>query len=32
MSLGRMREALEDCLLAAEIDPNFFRVQLRAAK
>ncbi|KAJ8449434.1 hypothetical protein Cgig2_002231 [Carnegiea gigantea] len=31
MSLGRMREALGDCLLAAEIDPNFFRVQLRAA-
>lgn len=32
MSLGRMRDALEDCILAAEIDPNFLRVQLRAAK
>ena len=32
MSLGRMRDALEDCMLAAEIDPNFLRVQLRAAK
>ncbi|OIV99615.1 hypothetical protein TanjilG_17425 [Lupinus angustifolius] len=31
MSLGRMRDALEDCMMAAEIDPNFFRVQLRAA-
>ncbi|KAK7308915.1 hypothetical protein RJT34_05254 [Clitoria ternatea] len=31
MSLGRMRNALEDCILAAEIDPNFLRVQLRAA-
>jgi len=32
MSLGRMRDAIEDCMLAAEIDPNFLRVQLRAAK
>lgn len=32
MSRGRMREALRDCLVAAEIDPKFFRVQLRAAK
>lgn len=32
MSLGRMREAVEDCRLAAEIDPNFLRVRLRAAK
>ncbi|RDX72341.1 DnaJ-like subfamily C member 7, partial [Mucuna pruriens] len=31
MSLGRMRDAVEDCMLAAEIDPNFLRVQLRAA-
>ncbi|XP_021843285.1 uncharacterized protein [Spinacia oleracea] len=31
MSRGRMREALRDCLVAAEIDPKFFRVQLRAA-
>lgn len=32
MSLGRMRDAIKDCILAAEIDPNFLRVQLRAAK
>lgn len=32
MSLGRMRDALSDCVLAAEIDPNFLKVQLRAAK
>nr|KYP52644.1 DnaJ isogeny subfamily C member 7 [Cajanus cajan] len=31
MSLGRMRDAVEDCMLAAEIDPNFLRVRLRAA-
>ncbi|XP_061362426.1 uncharacterized protein LOC133306165 [Gastrolobium bilobum] len=31
MSLGRMRDALEDCLIAAEIDQNFLKVQLRAA-
>lgn len=31
MSRGRMREALRDCLVAAEKDLNFFRVQLRAA-
>ncbi|KAL2329199.1 hypothetical protein Fmac_022626 [Flemingia macrophylla] len=31
MSLGRMRDALEDCKMAAEIDQNFLRVQLRAA-
>ncbi|GMH10318.1 hypothetical protein Nepgr_012159 [Nepenthes gracilis] len=31
MSLGRIREALLDCMAAAEIDPNFFRVQLRTA-
>ncbi|XAR60345.1 hypothetical protein NMG60_11033675 [Bertholletia excelsa] len=31
MSLGRMREALADCMNAAAIDPNFLRVQLRAA-
>ncbi|BAU00669.1 hypothetical protein LR48_Vigan442s011600 [Vigna angularis] len=31
MSLGRMRDAIEDCMLAAEIDPNFLRVRLRAA-
>lgn len=32
MSLGRMRDALEDCKMAAEIDQNFLKVQLRAAK
>lgn len=32
MSLGRMREALGDCLLAAGIDHNFLRVQVRAAR
>lgn len=32
MSLGRMREALEDCTKAVALDPNFFRVQVRAAK
>ncbi|KAI7749558.1 hypothetical protein M8C21_021925 [Ambrosia artemisiifolia] len=31
MSLGRMKEALEDCLMAAAIDPNFLKVQVRAA-
>lgn len=32
MSLGRMREALADCMQAAAVDPNFLRVQVRAAK
>ncbi|KAM0008904.1 putative DnaJ domain, tetratricopeptide-like helical domain superfamily [Helianthus debilis subsp. tardiflorus] len=31
MSTGRMKEALEDCLMAAAIDPNFLKVQVRAA-
>ncbi|XP_022732735.1 uncharacterized protein LOC111286791 isoform X2 [Durio zibethinus] len=31
MSLGRMRDALGDCMMAITIDPNFVRVQLRAA-
>ncbi|CAL1409659.1 unnamed protein product [Linum trigynum] len=31
MSLGRLRDALEDCKTAEGIDPNFLRVQLRAA-
>ncbi|XVF75738.1 hypothetical protein PTKIN_Ptkin13bG0211100 [Pterospermum kingtungense] len=31
MSLGRMREALADCLMAAALDPNFFKVYVRAA-
>lgn len=32
MSLGRMREALGDCTRAAALDPNFHKVQIRAAK
>ncbi|KAJ6304180.1 hypothetical protein OIU77_017952 [Salix suchowensis] len=31
MSLGNMREALGDCIKAADLDPNFFKVQMRAA-
>ncbi|XWS66304.1 hypothetical protein CRYUN_Cryun05aG0188100 [Craigia yunnanensis] len=31
MSLGRMREALADCLMAAALDPNFLKVYVRAA-
>lgn len=31
MSLGRVREALEDCTKAAELDPSFLRVQVRAS-
>ncbi|KAJ0043579.1 hypothetical protein Pint_17809 [Pistacia integerrima] len=31
ISLGRMREAIEDCLIAANIDPNFLKVYKRAA-
>ncbi|XP_002513529.2 uncharacterized protein LOC8274328 [Ricinus communis] len=31
MSLGRIKDALQDCRMAAEIDPNFLRVQVRAA-
>ncbi|XP_057483978.1 uncharacterized protein LOC130770508 [Actinidia eriantha] len=31
MSLGRMREALGDCINAAAIEPSFLRVQVRAA-
>lgn len=32
MSLGRIREAVEDCIAAMTIDPNFLKVQIRAAK
>ena len=32
MSQGRMREALGDCMTAAALDPNFHKVQIRAAK
>ncbi|KAA8549812.1 hypothetical protein F0562_001496 [Nyssa sinensis] len=31
ISLGRMREALGDCMMAGAIDPNFVKVQVRAA-
>ncbi|KAG8370996.1 hypothetical protein BUALT_Bualt13G0041200 [Buddleja alternifolia] len=31
ISLGRLREALEDCMKAAALDPNFHKVQVRAA-
>ncbi|KAF5447736.1 hypothetical protein F2P56_033263 [Juglans regia] len=31
MALGRIRDALGDCMMAATIDPNFLKVQLRAA-
>lgn len=31
ISLGQTRDALGDCMMAAEIDPNFLRVQVRAA-
>ncbi|OMO81785.1 Tetratricopeptide TPR-1 [Corchorus capsularis] len=31
MSLGRMKDALGDCIKAAAIDPNFLKVQLRMA-
>lgn len=32
MSLGRLREALEDCKSAAALDPSFLKAKLRAAK
>ncbi|EOY32761.1 hypothetical protein QUC31_019276 [Theobroma cacao] len=31
MSLGRMKDAVGDCMMAVAIDPNFSRVQLRLA-
>uniref|UniRef100_A0A6M2F8I0 J domain-containing protein n=1 Tax=Populus davidiana TaxID=266767 RepID=A0A6M2F8I0_9ROSI len=31
MSLGNMREALRDCIKASGLDPNFLKVQMRAA-
>ncbi|KAI4340532.1 hypothetical protein MLD38_025358 [Melastoma candidum] len=30
-SLGRMRDAIQDCMMAIALDPNFFKVQVRAA-
>lgn len=32
LSLGRMKDALKDCLMAAAIDPKFLKVQVRAAQ
>ncbi|XP_027926546.1 uncharacterized protein LOC114183653 [Vigna unguiculata] len=31
MSLGRIREALEDCMMATVLDPSFPKVQMRTA-
>ncbi|PWA86756.1 heat shock protein [Artemisia annua] len=31
LSLGKMKDALKDCLMAAAIDPKFLKVQVRAA-
>ncbi|KAK7285648.1 hypothetical protein RJT34_20425 [Clitoria ternatea] len=31
MSLGRIREAIEDCMMAATLDPTFLKVQMRTA-
>ncbi|CAH1432183.1 unnamed protein product [Lactuca virosa] len=31
MALGRMREGLNDCRMAAALDPNFMKVNLRSA-
>ena len=32
MSLGRIREALGDCMMASALDPTFLKVQMRTAK
>ena len=32
MSLGMIREALQDCLTATSIDPSFIKAKVRAAK
>lgn len=32
MCLGKMREAIEDCMMATAIDPSFLKAQMRAAK
>lgn len=32
MHMGRIREALGDCMMATALDPNFLKVQMRAAK
>ncbi|WJX78342.1 hypothetical protein P8452_61574 [Trifolium repens] len=31
ISLGRIREALEDCMMATSLDPTFLKVQMRTA-
>ncbi|XP_068310115.1 uncharacterized protein [Pyrus communis] len=31
MTVGRIRDALGDCMMAAAIDPNFLKVQVRAS-
>ncbi|XP_012569316.1 uncharacterized protein [Cicer arietinum] len=31
MSFGRIREALEDCMMASSLDPTFMKVQMRTA-
>ncbi|KAH9610902.1 hypothetical protein KSS87_015497 [Heliosperma pusillum] len=31
MALGRLREAVHDCLMAVKLDPTFHRAQMRAA-
>ncbi|KAJ1430029.1 Tetratricopeptide-like helical domain superfamily, partial [Sesbania bispinosa] len=31
MSLGRIREALEDCMMATSLDPTFLKIQMRTA-
>lgn len=32
MALGRLREGLEDCRIAAALDPTFIKANLRSAK
>lgn len=32
MSLGRMREAIGDCIKASELEPDFLKAMLRAGK
>lgn len=32
MCLGRMREAIGDCMMATALDPSFLKAQMRAAK
>lgn len=32
MYMGKIREALGDCMMATALDPNFLKVQMRAAK